>query len=79
MERERPTTDAVFKALMGILCGYEAVALATREKLPTLSRLQARHPVIGTAIVAGLGFHFLRVRMSIRASCEISVTEGGER
>lgn len=44
------------KAIVSVLCAYECVAIQTR--LPTLTALHRRQPIVGTAIVAALVVHF---------------------
>lgn len=40
-------------------CGYELVAIASRGRLPTLSRMQKRFRPLGVAVVAWLIWHFI--------------------
>lgn len=40
-------------------CGYEAVAMASRGRLPTLTQLQARHRALAWIILAVLAYHFI--------------------
>ena len=47
---------------LAIVTGYETVALLVRDdsKVPTLTYLQSRFPVLGVAMVAFLATHFVR-------------------
>ena len=45
--------------VVGAFCGYEAAAIFS-GKLPTLSSLQRKHPILGALIVGWLAIHFLR-------------------
>jgi hypothetical protein len=41
------------------LCAYEALALASRDKLPTLTTMQRHAPILGAGLVAVLAGHFI--------------------
>lgn len=56
---EDPKTVA-FHSLVGLLCQYEVAALLSRRRLPTLTRLSARHKWLAPVILAGLGVHLYR-------------------
>jgi hypothetical protein len=47
---------------LALVTGYETVALFVRDdsKVPTLTYLQSRYPVLGAAMVAFLATHFVR-------------------
>ena len=45
------------KALVVGLCGYECVAITT-GRVPTITALNHRHPVIGVVLVGALVLHF---------------------
>lgn len=45
------------KALVATVCAYEAVAITT-GRVPTLTALDRRYPVVGAAIIGGLALHF---------------------
>lgn len=47
---------------LAAVTGYESVALCVRnnDKVPTLTYLQSRYPVLGVAMVAFLATHFIR-------------------
>jgi len=40
-------------------CGYEAAALISRGKIPTISSLQRRHRLLAYLVVGWLCWHFL--------------------
>lgn len=50
---ETPTT----KAIVAALCAYECAAITT-GRVPTITTLNRRHPVIGVALVGALALHF---------------------
>jgi uncharacterized membrane protein YuzA (DUF378 family) len=39
------------------LCSYEITAILT-GRVPTITRLSRRYPVVGAALTAAIGFHF---------------------
>ena len=45
------------KALVVALCGYECVAILS-GRVPTITALHRRWPVVGLAIVGALAVHF---------------------
>lgn len=51
-----PETPAV-KAAVAALCAYEAVAICT-GRVPTITALNRRWPVVGAALVTALAVHF---------------------
>lgn len=54
------------RKVVGLLCGYECVALVT--PLPTISELVKRYPLLGVALLALLGHHwFLEVEALVVA------------
>ena len=50
---ETPTT----KAIVCGLCVYEVAAIAT-GRIPTITALHQRHPLIGVVLIAALVVHF---------------------
>lgn len=51
-----PETPAV-KAVVAALCTYEALAICT-GRVPTITTLNRRYPLIGVALVGALALHF---------------------
>lgn len=51
-----PETPAT-KALVATLCAYEVAAITT-SRVPTITALNRRWPVVGAAIVGALAIHF---------------------
>lgn len=47
-----------FPSVVAIVCGYEAVAITSRGKIPTITALQQQHRIIGPVVVGGLVAHF---------------------
>jgi hypothetical protein len=47
-----------FPSVVAIVCGYEAVAITSRGKIPTITALQQQHRIIGPIVVGGLVAHF---------------------
>lgn len=45
--------------VVALACGYEAVALLTGERLPTITSLQRRYRPLGWIVVGWLSYHFL--------------------
>ncbi len=45
--------------IVALACGYEAVAILTGERLPTITSLQHRYRPLGWIIVGWLSYHFL--------------------
>jgi hypothetical protein len=45
--------------VVALACGYEAVAILTGERLPTITSLQHRFRPLGWIIVGWLSYHFL--------------------
>jgi len=58
----RSTRPGVMDAVIAAFCGYEVAAIMSGERLPTLSRIQHRHRVVGAAIVGYLTWHFVRYK-----------------
>ena len=50
-------TEQLFKAIVASVCAYESIAI-TSGKLPTITSVVHRHPVVGLVVVAGLSHHF---------------------
>lgn len=48
----------VTKTLVGGICAYEVAALATGGRLPTITALNRRWPVVGAVLVVALAVHF---------------------
>jgi hypothetical protein len=46
------------KAVVAGLCGYEVAAIASRGRVPTITALSRRWPVVGAVIVTALAVHF---------------------
>ncbi|GAW54760.1 hypothetical protein [Nocardioides sp. PD653] len=55
----RPTIPEtpLTKAVVAGLCAYEVAAITT-GRVPTITTLNRRHPVIGIGIVIALALHF---------------------
>lgn len=51
-----PETRAT-KALVAVLCGYEVAAIAS-GRMPTITALNHRWPVVGIVLVGALALHF---------------------
>jgi hypothetical protein len=47
-----------FPSVVAIVCGYEAVAITSRGKIPTITALQQQHRIVGPVVVGGLLAHF---------------------
>src|ERR1700722_15760774 len=47
-----------FPSVVAVVCGYEAVAITSRGKIPTIPALQQQHRIIGPIVVGGLVAHF---------------------
>jgi hypothetical protein len=45
--------------VVALACGYEAVAILSGERLPTITGLQHRYRPVGWIIVGWLSYHFL--------------------
>lgn len=45
------------KAVVALLCGYEVVAVTT-GRLPTITALHRRWPIVGAVLVVTLAIHF---------------------
>jgi hypothetical protein len=45
--------------VVALACGYEAVAILSGERLPTITGLQHRYRPLGWIIVGWLSYHFL--------------------
>lgn len=58
----RSTRPGVMDAVIAAFCGYEVAAIVSGERLPTLSRIQHRHRIVGAAIVGYLTWHFVRYK-----------------
>lgn len=50
--------NQITKTCVAALCGYETVAIMSRGKLPTLTRLNHQYRVIAPVILSGLAAHF---------------------
>lgn len=61
----RSTRPGVVEAVIAAFCGYEVAAIVSGERLPTLSRIQHKHRVVGAAIVGYLTWHFIRYHPKI--------------
>lgn len=57
MKRPNIPENRATKAVVVGLCAYEAAAICT-GRVPTITTLNRRHPVIGVAIVGALALHF---------------------
>lgn len=58
MNSIRSSICRAFPSVVAIVCGYEAVAITSRGKIPTITKLQSQHRIIGPVIVGGLVAHF---------------------
>lgn len=45
--------------VVALACGYEALAILTGERLPTITSLQHRYRPLGWIVVGWLSYHFL--------------------
>lgn len=66
---------AVLKAVVGVLCGYEAVALAFGRP-PTVSAICGRRPPLIPVIVGGLLAHLILAVITNRKEVTIHVVTG---
>lgn len=57
MRRMHIPENRTTKAVVAALCSWEVVAITT-GRVPTITTLNRRHPVIGVAIVGALVLHF---------------------
>lgn len=57
MRRVHIPETPLTKAVVAVLCGYEALAICT-GRVPTITTLNRRHPAIGVALVGALVLHF---------------------
>lgn len=48
----------IFNSMVAAACAYETLAIFSRAKLPTISSVAHRHPVLGAVVLAGLSHHF---------------------
>lgn len=70
--------EVAFHSLVGMLCQYEVAALLSRKRLPTLTRLSARHKWLAPVLLGSLAVHFYRQSWQvIEAVEEIIVEEAG--
>lgn len=53
------------KHVVGGVCAYELVALYSRGRFPTLSRLSCEHRWLGPVLVGGLTLHLYRYRRTV--------------
>lgn len=58
MQSIKYSISRAFPSVVAIVCGYEAVAITSRGKIPTITRLQQQHRIIGPVVVGGLVAHF---------------------
>jgi hypothetical protein len=50
----------LMRAIVAALCAYETVAImADSDRIPTITSVQSRRPVLGAALTGMLGVHFL--------------------
>lgn len=56
----RSTRPGLMDTVIAGFCGYEVAAIVSGERLPTISRIQHRHRVVGAVIVGYLTWHFIR-------------------
>jgi hypothetical protein len=58
---ETPTTKAMRpdwpRMIVAALCAYETTAILT-GRVPTITTLNRRHPVVGVVLVGALALHF---------------------
>ena len=57
MRRVQLPENRTTKAVVAGLCTYEATAILT-GRVPTITTLNRRHPVIGVVLVGALALHF---------------------
>ena len=57
MRRVHIPENRTTKAVVAALCAYETTAILT-GRVPTITTLNRRHPVIGVALVGALALHF---------------------
>lgn len=66
--------------VVGLACAYEATAIFSGERLPTLSRLQKRYRPLGGVVVAWLFMHFVRYEERVvREERELVAESAAER
>jgi hypothetical protein len=58
MKSIKSSLTRAFPSVVATVCGYEAVAITSRGKIPTITKLQQQHRFIGPIIVGGLVAHF---------------------
>jgi hypothetical protein len=57
MPRPHIPENRATKAVVAALCAYESVAITT-GRVPTITALNRRWPVVGVALVGALALHF---------------------
>ena len=50
--------EPAVKITVALLCSYEVLAILSRGKVPTLTKLDRRCRVVGPVILGGLAVHF---------------------
>src|ERR1700678_1098732 len=58
MNSIRSSICRAFPSVVATVCGYEAVAITSRGRIPTITALQQEHRIIGPIVVGGLLAHF---------------------
>lgn len=51
------SAEQLFKGVVGTICAYESIAIAS-GRLPTVTKIVHRYPVVGAVVLAGLSHHF---------------------
>ena len=57
MRRDHIPETPVTEAIVAALCAYETTAILT-GRVPTITTLNRRHPVVGVVLVGALALHF---------------------
>lgn len=57
MPRPHIPETPLTKGIVAALCTYEAVAICT-SRVPTITALNRRHPIVGVVLVGALALHF---------------------
>ncbi len=58
MNSIKSSLTRAFPSVVATVCGYEAVAITSRGRIPTITALQQQHRIIGPIMVGGLLAHF---------------------
>lgn len=72
-----PTHDQLYtttRVLAAFVFGYESAAIASGEKVPTITSMCLAHKWLGPAVVAGLIVHLAVPYWKARVSVRVEVT-----